>query len=400
MTDVLERFSPATAEWFRGAFAAPTPAQAGAWDAVSTGQHALVIAPTGSGKTLASFLWSIDRLISSTDRPPAKQRTRVLYVSPLKALGVDVERNLRSPLVGITQTARRLGLEPPDVTVGVRSGDTPSSDRQKLLRQPPDILITTPESLYLMLTSQARETLVNVDTVIVDEVHAVASTKRGAHLAVSLERLDDLLEKPVQRIGLSATVRPPEEVARFLGGRAPVSIIAPPAQKTFDLRVVVPVDDMTELGAPPVGADATESPTNGSIWPHVEERVVDLVEEHRSTIVFANSRRLAERLTARLNEIHEERVLAAAGSVGDGALVPAGASPADDGLPVARGRPQSPARTSAHAVAPQGTKRPPPRPSARPGRPAAAGPTPRCPCSPAPTTVPSRRTSARSSRTT
>ncbi|WP_416393941.1 MULTISPECIES: DEAD/DEAH box helicase [unclassified Curtobacterium] len=359
MTDVLERFSPATAEWFRGAFAAPTPAQAGAWDAVSTGQHALVIAPTGSGKTLASFLWSIDRLISSTDRPPAKQRTRVLYVSPLKALGVDVERNLRSPLVGITQTARRLGLEPPDVTVGVRSGDTPSSDRQKLLRQPPDILITTPESLYLMLTSQARETLVNVDTVIVDEVHAVASTKRGAHLAVSLERLDDLLEKPVQRIGLSATVRPPEEVARFLGGRAPVSIIAPPAQKTFDLRVVVPVDDMTELGAPPVGADATESPTNGSIWPHVEERVVDLVEEHRSTIVFANSRRLAERLTARLNEIHEERVLTAAGSVGDGALVPAGASPADDGLPVARGRPQSPARTSAHAVAPQGTKRPP-----------------------------------------
>ncbi len=211
MTDVLERFSPATAEWFRGAFAAPTAAQAGAWDAVSTGQHALVIAPTGSGKTLASFLWSIDRLISATDRPPAKQRTRVLYVSPLKALGVDVERNLRSPLVGITQTARRLGTEPPEVTVGVRSGDTPSADRQRLLRQPPDILITTPESLYLMLTSAARETLVNVDTVIVDEVHAVASSKRGAHLAVSLERLDDLLDEPVQRIGLSATVRPAEE---------------------------------------------------------------------------------------------------------------------------------------------------------------------------------------------
>ncbi|WP_439689499.1 DNA glycosylase AlkZ-like family protein [Curtobacterium sp. SP.BCp] len=357
MTDVFERFSPATAEWFRGAFPAPTAAQAGAWDAVSTGQHALVIAPTGSGKTLASFLWSIDRLISATDQPPAKQRTRVLYVSPLKALGVDVERNLRSPLVGITQTARRLGLEPPDVTVGVRSGDTPSSDRQRLLRQPPDILITTPESLYLMLTSSARETLVNVDTVIVDEVHAVASTKRGAHLAVSLERLDDLLEKPVQRIGLSATVRPPEEVARFLGGRAPVTIVAPPAQKTFDLRVVVPVDDMTELGAPPVGADATESPTNGSIWPHVEERVVDLIEEHRSTIVFANSRRLAERLTARLNEIHEERVLAAAG---DGVLVPAGASPADDGMPVAPTRPrgQSPARASAHAPVAQ-PKRPP-----------------------------------------
>ncbi|MBA8989160.1 ATP-dependent Lhr-like helicase [Curtobacterium pusillum] len=352
MTEVLERFSTATAEWFRGAFHAPTAAQAGAWDAISTGQHALVIAPTGSGKTLASFLWSIDRLISAADRPPAKQRTRVLYVSPLKALGVDVERNLRSPLVGITQTARRLGLEPPDVTVGVRSGDTPSSDRQRLLRQPPDILITTPESLYLMLTSQARETLVNVDTVIVDEVHAVASTKRGAHLAVSLERLDDLLEKPVQRIGLSATVRPPEEVARFLGGRAPVSIIAPPAQKTFDLRVVVPVDDMAELGAPPVGAEASESPTNGSIWPHVEERVVDLIEEHRSTIVFANSRRLAERLTARLNEIHEERVLAAAGSVEDDALVPVGVTPEDDGLPAALPRAQSPARLSAHARPP------------------------------------------------
>ncbi|MCJ1712790.1 ATP-dependent helicase [Curtobacterium sp. VKM Ac-2922] len=353
MTDVLERFSPATAAWFRGAFSAPTPAQTGAWDAISTGRHALVVAPTGSGKTLASFLWSIDRLISSTDHPPTKQRTRVLYVSPLKALGVDVERNLRSPLVGITQTARRLGLEPPDVTVGVRSGDTPSSDRQKLLRLPPDILITTPESLYLMLTSKARETLVNVDTVIIDEVHAVAATKRGAHLAVSLERLDDLLDEPVQRIGLSATVRPAEEVARFLGGRAPVEIIAPPAQKTFDLRVVVPVDDMSELGAPPVGADASDAPTNGSIWPHVEERVVDLIEEHRSTIVFANSRRLAERLTARLNEIHEERVTAAAG---DGMLVPAGASPGDVGLPSGRG--QSPARTSAHAPVPQPTRPP------------------------------------------
>lgn len=347
MTDVFERFSPATAEWFRGAFREPTAAQAGAWDAISTGQHALVIAPTGSGKTLASFLWSIDRLISASDTPPAKERTRVLYVSPLKALGVDVERNLRSPLVGITQTAKRLGLEPPDVTVGVRSGDTPSSDRQKLLRLPPDILITTPESLYLMLTSKARETLVNVDTVIVDEVHAVAASKRGAHLAVSLERLDDLLEKPVQRIGLSATVRPAEEVARFLGGRAPVQIIAPPAQKTFDLRVVVPVDDMTELGAPPVGADATSSPTNGSIWPHVEESVVDLIEQHRSTIVFANSRRLAERLTARLNEIHEERALATTD-----VAEPVGAGV---GVPVVS---QSPGRASAHAPVPQPTRPP------------------------------------------
>jgi ATP-dependent Lhr-like helicase len=327
MTDVLERFSPATAAWFRGAFSAPTPAQAGAWDAISTGRHALVIAPTGSGKTLASFLWSIDKLIGTTEHPPAKQRTRVLYISPLKALGVDVERNLRSPLVGITQTAKRMGLEPPEVTVGVRSGDTPTGDRRTLQRTPPDILITTPESLYLMLTSSARETLANVDTVILDEVHAVASSKRGAHLALSLERLDDLLGRPVQRIGLSATVRPAEEVARFLGGRAPVEIIAPPAAKTFDLRVVVPVDDMSELGAPAAGDDPGASPTNGSIWPHVEESVVDLVEAHRSTIVFANSRRLAERLTARLNEIHEERTGIAAES--ETALIAVGAATTD-----------------------------------------------------------------------
>ncbi|HWR85773.1 MAG TPA: ATP-dependent helicase [Rhodoglobus sp.] len=311
---VLDRFSPATREWFDGAFDAPTPAQLGAWDAISSGQHALVVAPTGSGKTLASFLWAIDRLITE---PRPDRGTRVLYISPLKALGVDVERNLRSPLVGVTQTARRLGLPAPDVTVGVRSGDTTPADRRLLARTPPDILITTPESLYLMLTSAARETLTGVDTVIVDEVHAVAATKRGAHLAVSLERLDALLAHPAQRIGLSATVRPLEEVARFLGGRAPVTIVQPPAAKTFDLRVVVPVDDMAEPGifarqdgytpidadAPPISAEAT-----GSIWPHVEERIVDEILEHRSTIVFANSRRLAERLTSRLNEIYEARL--------------------------------------------------------------------------------------------
>src|SRR5476651_797745 len=217
MSNALDRFSPATREWFAGAFAEPTTAQAGAWDAISSGAHALVVAPTGSGKTLAAFLWSIDRLLSAPAVAP-KQRTRVLYISPLKALGVDVERNLRSPLVGVTQTAKRLGLPAPDVTVGVRSGDTTTQDRRLLARTPPDILITTPESLYLMLTSAARETLLGVETVIVDEVHAVAATKRGAHLAVSLERLDALLPKPAQRIGLSATVRPREEVARFLGG--------------------------------------------------------------------------------------------------------------------------------------------------------------------------------------
>ncbi|WP_431245506.1 Lhr family ATP-dependent helicase [Leifsonia xyli] len=315
MSDVLDRFSPATREWFRGAFAAPTAAQEGAWEAISHGKHALVIAPTGSGKTLASFLWAIDRLASEQRPADAKPGTRVLYISPLKALGVDVERNLRAPLVGVTQTAKRLGAEPPHVSVGVRSGDTPTSDRRALLSNPPDILITTPESLFLMLTSQARETLASVETVIVDEVHAVASTKRGAHLALSLERLDQLLERPAQRIGLSATVRPPEEVARFLGGRGAVEVVAPPAGKRFDLRVVVPVEDMSELGTSTYASDNPDDgspPQAGSIWPHVEEAIVERVLENRSTIVFANSRRLAERLTARLNEIYEERLLGGA----------------------------------------------------------------------------------------
>ena len=306
---VLDRFSAATREWFAGAFPAPTPAQLGAWEAISSGQHALVVAPTGSGKTLAAFLWSIDRLMSE---PREGRGTRVLYISPLKALGVDVERNLRSPLVGVTQTARRLGVDVPGISVGVRSGDTTAQDRRALVRTPPDILITTPESLFLMLTSAARDTLAGIDTVIVDEVHAVAATKRGAHLAVSLERLDALLPKPAQRIGLSATVRPLEEVARFLGGSAPVTIVHSPATKTWDLRVEVPVDDMAEPGAAPLrGPDdgrAAPAEATGSIWPHVEEAIVDRILEHRSTIVFANSRRLAERLTARLNEVVEEKL--------------------------------------------------------------------------------------------
>ncbi|WP_150307780.1 Lhr family ATP-dependent helicase [Planctomonas psychrotolerans] len=313
MSTVLERFSPATREWFGGAFPAPTEAQIGAWEATSKGAHALVVAPTGSGKTLAAFLWAIDRLASSPAPEDPVRRTRVLYISPLKALAVDVERNLRSPLVGITQTAKRLGADPPAVTVGVRSGDTPQADRRALSKAPPDILITTPESLFLMLTSAARETLLGVETVIVDEVHAVAATKRGTHLALSLERLDALLDKPAQRIGLSATVRPHEEVARFLGGRAPVTIVAPTSTKKFDLRVVVPVDDMTELGtSAPTEGSAAGAEKQGSIWPHVEEGIVDLVLSHRSSIVFANSRRLSERLTARLNEIYVERMEMAA----------------------------------------------------------------------------------------
>jgi ATP-dependent Lhr-like helicase len=319
MGSALDLFSPATREWFDGAFTGPTAVQDGAWRAIAGGGNALVVAPTGSGKTLAAFLWAIDRLASeaSADRAPG---TRVLYISPLKALGVDVERNLRSPLVGITRTAARLGMPAPSVSVGVRSGDTTSAERRALQRTPPEILITTPESLYLMLTSSARETLATVDTVIVDEIHAVAATKRGAHLAVSLERLDALLEKPAQRIGLSATVRPREEIARFLAGTAPVEVIAPASAKQFDLTVAVPVEDMTELGSAPVreGATASAAPQQ-SIWPHVEEQIVDRILECRSTIVFANSRRLAERLTARLNEIYEERLGVEAGDVaGDG----------------------------------------------------------------------------------
>ena len=300
----LERFSAPTREWFSAAFAEPTPAQAGAWESISHGRHALVVAPTGSGKTLSAFLWSLDMLLTSepVDR---QRRCRVLYVSPLKALAVDVERNLRSPLTGIRHAAERLGERLPEVTVGVRSGDTSAADRRRLTSTPPDVLITTPESLFLMLTSQARESLRGVQTVILDEVHAVAGTKRGAHLAVSLERLDALLERPAQRIGLSATVRPHDEVARFLGGQAPVEVVAPPSEKSWDLKVVVPVEDMS---APEEydeqGADPSRSQ---SIWPHVEEHVADLIEAHSSTIVFANSRRLAERLTARLNVIAADR---------------------------------------------------------------------------------------------
>ncbi|MDQ2627801.1 MAG: DEAD/DEAH box helicase, partial [Actinomycetota bacterium] len=291
----LARFSALTRDWFTGTFAAPTEAQEQAWSAIADGHNTLVVAPTGSGKTLAAFLWALDRLAAAPDARSG--HTRVLYVSPLKALAVDVERNLRTPLAGIARIAAHpdyAGLPAPAITVGVRSGDTSAARRRELVAHPPDILITTPESLFLMLTSAAREALTGVQTVIVDEVHAVAGTKRGSHLALSLERLDAMLARPAQRIGLSATVRPAEEVARFLSGQSPTRIVAPPAAKTFELTVQVPVPDMA-------------SPAEGTIWPQVEERIVDLIEAHRSSIVFANSRRLAERLTARLNEIHAER---------------------------------------------------------------------------------------------
>ena len=313
VTDVLDRFSPATAAWFRGSFSEPTAAQSGAWEAVSSGHHALVVAPTGSGKTLSAFLWALDRLAAQPVPTERLQRCRVLYVSPMKALAVDVERNLRSPLVGIRHAAARLGLPEPGITVAVRSGDTPADERRAFARTPSDVLITTPESLFLILTSAAREALAGVETVILDEVHAIAGTKRGAHLALSLERLDAMLPRPAQRIGLSATVRPVEEVARFLAGGRPVEVVQPPSTKEWDLRVVVPVPDMAELGQPTgdLSGAASGQEQRASIWPHVEERIVDLVADHTSTLVFSNSRRLAERLTTRLNEIWEERVEAA-----------------------------------------------------------------------------------------
>ncbi|NLT53338.1 MAG: DEAD/DEAH box helicase [Actinomycetales bacterium] len=322
--DVLARFTPATRAWFSSVFEGPTAAQVGAWDAVSRGEHALVVAPTGSGKTLAAFLWALDQIVAEPRPAEAERRCRVLYVSPLKALAVDVHRNLRSPLTGITNEAARLGLDPPQVRLAVRSGDTPPQERRVFGRTPPDILITTPESLFLLLTSKSRSALAGVRTVILDEVHVLAGSKRGAHLALSLERLDALLDRPAQRVGLSATVRPLDAVAGWLGGAAAgrVRTVAPPADKEFDLRVVVPVPDLADPGSAepppdPTGPDP-ETHHRPSIWPHVEERVTDLVASHRSTLVFANSRRLAERLTARLNEIWALRQAGDDGSGDDG----------------------------------------------------------------------------------
>ena len=310
-TSPLSGFTAQTRQWFESVFAAPTPAQGEAWRTISAGNNTLVVAPTGSGKTLAAFLWALDRC-AAQPRPQRRWRpqtpTTVLYISPLKALAVDVERNLRAPLAGISNAYQVQGLAPPNITVAIRTGDTPPSERQRQLRRPSSILITTPESLFLMLTSQARETLRTVETVIVDEVHAVAGTKRGAHLALSLERLDELLDAPAQRIGLSATVRPTDTVAAFLGGSRPVTRRA--AAEREDVR---PLGGRSRRRPRELSATKRQRWVAGdidiplgavtpSIWPHVESRIVDLIDEHRSTIVFANSRRLTERLAARLNE--------------------------------------------------------------------------------------------------
>ena len=343
--NVLAKFRPQVAGWFEDVFAGPTPVQEHAWDAISGGANALVVAPTGSGKTLAAFLWALNSLVeregqtalplsNEPSREGAHDGVRVLYISPLKALGVDVENNLRAPLTGIARTAERLGLDVPDITVGVRSGDTPQAERSRQVRKPPDILITTPESAYLMLTSKAAGILKTVDTVIIDEIHALAGTKRGVHLALTLERLGQLAGE-FQRIGLSATVRPLSAVANFLGGDRPVDIIAPPAKKRWQLDVHVPVEDMSDLPTPeqgsPIGEATVSDPlgiTQGpqdalrvhaqggagepalpaakSIWPFIEEELYAEIMEHRSTLVFVNSRRTAERLTSRLNELYAQ----------------------------------------------------------------------------------------------
>ncbi|MFN3216908.1 MAG: DNA glycosylase AlkZ-like family protein [Acidimicrobiales bacterium] len=309
--DPLVGFSAPARAWFTTTFAEPTAAQAGAWPAIAAGDHTLVLAPTGSGKTLAAFFWALDAIMTS--EPPAEPsaRTRVLYISPLRALAVDVEKNLQSPLRGVQLAAERLGQTIQPVSVAIRSGDTPADQRRKLVRNPPDVLITTPESLYLMLTSRARETLRSVTHVIIDEIHAMAATKRGAHLSLTLERLAEICEVEPQRIGLSATQRPLAEIARFLGGHTatgprPVTIVDAGAAPDLDLEVVVPVADMGAMGEvidEPTSGPLGAGPVRRSIWPAMHPRLLELIRSHRSTLVFVNSRRLAERLAIRLNEL-------------------------------------------------------------------------------------------------
>ena len=368
MVEYMASFSEPTRRWFTRVFGAPTEAQTLAWPAIAGGGDVLVIAPTGSGKTLAAFLAAIDRVIAGMaareGTPPhgesaakpagrrgkAKRGVRILYISPLKALGVDVAKNLEAPLDGIRGEYRDMGLAVPQVSVAMRSGDTTAKERRAIAAHPPDILVTTPESLYLMLTSKARSVLDTVDTVILDEVHALAGTKRGAHLALSLERLDARLARPAQRIGLSATVNPAEQAARFLGGARDVTIVQAQGRPRLDIRIADPgaalgaargqgtassgisASEGSGLATPeritgvtpameraarrrgdgaapprPGGGTAGGGEPNASIWPYIESSVLDEVLAHRTTLVFVNSRGLAERLTARLNDLYAAR---------------------------------------------------------------------------------------------
>ena len=330
--DPLGAFSAPVRTWFDKTFAGPTGAQTEGWPAIASGEHTLILAPTGSGKTLAAFLWGLDRLMTGPRIEDRERRTRLLYISPLRALAVDVEKNLRVPLEGVSAVGEQMGEAVSRPTVAMRTGDTPADERRKLVRNPPDLLITTPESLYLMLTSKARETLAGVETVIIDEIHALAATKRGSHLALTLERLVEQSDAPPQRVGLSATQRPLDEIARFLGGRdeqgpRPVTIVDAGVSKELDIEVVIPVEDMGRLGEvvhPPEDGPAATRPVQRSIWPALHPRLLDLVLEHRSTLIYVNARRMAERLATTLNELHTDRLTAGEGLSSAGVSAPDG----------------------------------------------------------------------------
>jgi len=339
----LNLFEPAVREWFSAVFPSLTRPQALGWPAIARGDSTLILAPTGSGKTLAAFLWCINRLMFAPT-PAETGRCRVVYISPIKALAVDVERNLRAPLVGIAQAAQRLGIAHHVPSVAIRTGDTPANERARFLRHSADILITTPESLYLLLTSNARELLRSVEAIIVDEIHAIVPTKRGSHLALSIERLEHLAGRRLQRIGLSATQRPLEEVARFLGGAEagaaaasggapalaeepitefessmsapvyrPITIIDAGEAKRFDLRVEVPVEDMTRLDQIELvpSGPAAQPPVRPTIWSAIHPKLLELVRAHRSTLIFVNNRRLAERISGAINDLAGEALVSA-----------------------------------------------------------------------------------------
>lgn len=335
--NVLSLFHPAVQSWFQETLGAPTTPQREGWPAIARGESTLILAPTGTGKTLTAFLWCLHRLLFSPV-PPKDERCRVIYVSPLKALAVDVERNLQQPLLGISQHAEKAGFPFHCPQLAVRTGDTTSQERSRFQRNPADILITTPESLYLLLTSHAREALRSVDTLIVDEIHALVPTKRGAHLALSMERLEKLCQRKIQRIGLSATQRPLEEVARYLGGvesinsptgpiYRPVTIVGVKEPKQLNLRVEMPIEEwarrqetasfsLTPDPAGLVAAHEMASETSNSlrkkkkpIWESIYPQVLSLIRAHRSTLVFVNSRRIAERLAGALNELAGETLV-------------------------------------------------------------------------------------------